>query len=178
MPAVNNNPSQIKLGTCKVFFDNVDLGLTIGGVEFELTTTTHDYKVDQFGDTAVNSIITGRQPKVTVPLAETTLDNLIATMPGATLVIDKTMATKRRVDIKTGVGVSLFDLAKELRLHPIALPDTDKSEDIILPKAATGGNIKFAYKLDSERVFNVEFKGYPDANGLIVQFGDKTATAV
>lgn len=178
MPVVNNDPSNVKLGTCKVFFDNVDLGLTIGGVEFELTTTTHDSKVDQFGEIAVNSIITGRQPKVTVPMAETTLDNLVATMPGATLIIDKTTASKRRVDIKTGVGVSLFDLAKELRLHPIALPDSDVSEDIILPKAATGGNIKFAYKNDSERVYNVEFKGFPNSDGVIVQFGDKTATPV
>lgn len=176
MPVTNNNPSNIKLGTCKVFLGGVDLGFTIGGVEFELVTTTHDSKVDQFGDIAINTILTGRQPKVTVPLAETTLDNLIATMPGATLVVDKTTPTKRRVDIKTGIGVSLFDLAQELRLHPIALPDTNVSEDIILPKAATGGNIKFSYKADSERVYNVEFKGYPDANGVIVQFGDKTAT--
>ncbi len=178
MPVVNNNPTNVKLGTCKVFWNGVDLGLTIGGVEFEVTTTTHESQVDQFGAVAVNSIITGRQPKVKVPIAETTLDNLVATMPGATLVVDKTVTTKRRVDIKTGVGVSLFDLAAELRLHPIAKANTDFSEDVILPKAATGGNISFAYKLDSERVYNVEFTGYPDENGVIVKFGDPSATAI
>lgn len=177
MAEANNNPSNVKLGTCKVFFNGVDLGLTIGGVELELTTNTRETKVDQFGDTAVNSIITGRTVKVTVPLAETTLDNLVATMPGATLVVDKTTANKRRIDIQSGVGINLFDLAKELRLHPIALPDNDVSEDVYLPKAATGGNIKFAYKLDTERVFNVEFNCFPDSDGNVMKIGDKTATA-
>lgn len=178
MPVANNNPSNVKLGTCKVFYNNVDLGLTIGGVELEITTNTRETKVDQYGDTAVNSIITGRTVKVTAPLAETTLDNLVATMPGATLVTDKTVSTKRRIDIKSGVGVNLFDLAQELRLHPIALADTDQSEDVWLPKAATGGNVKYAYKLDTERVFNVEFTGFPDSNGIVAKIGDKTATAV
>ena len=79
MPDTKN----IRLGTCKVFYDNVDLGLTIGGVEMEVTTSTHETKVDQFGDSVVEEIITGRNVKVTVPMAETNLDNMVRIMPGA-----------------------------------------------------------------------------------------------
>lgn len=168
----------IRLGTCKVYFDNVDLGLTIGGVELEVTTTTHETKVDQFGETVVEEIITGRNAKVTVPMAETTLENMVRIMPGATLVTDGTDPTKKRVDVNVGAGTSLLAASKELRLHPVALADTDKSEDVIIPKAGTSGAVKFAYKTDSERVYNTEFKAYPDpVTGKLISFGNPDAKA-
>ncbi len=174
MPDTKN----IRLGTCKVFYDNVDLGLTIGGVEMEVTTSTHETKVDQFGYSVVEEIITGRNVKVTVPMAETNLDNMVRIMPGAKLVTDKTVPTKKRVDVTVPSGMSLYSAAKELRLHPVALPDTDKSEDVIIKRAGTSGALKFAYKNDQERIYNVEFKGYPDPETrLLVSFGDPDASA-
>ncbi|EHK6545754.1 hypothetical protein PXQ65_004201 [Vibrio parahaemolyticus] len=168
----------IKLGTCKITFAGEDLGLTLGGVELSVETTTHETKVDQFGETTVNEIITGRNVTVTAPLAETTLENLVKVMPGATLITDSTDSSKKRVEVKTGVGESLLDVAQELILHPIALPDSDVSEDVVIPKAATAGAMNFAYQLDQERVFNSQFKGYPDpSTGVIMHFGDKTASA-
>lgn len=89
---------------------------------------------------------------VTAPLAETTIDNLIATMPGATKVVD---GVKLRVDVRSGVGISLRELAKELVLHPIALPDSDVSEDFIIPIAGVAGALNFAYKLDQERILTL-----------------------
>jgi len=168
-----SDTKNIRLGTCKVYLDNVDLGLTIGGVELELTTNTHETKVDQFGETIVEEQITGRNVKVSVPLAETTLENMVRIMPGATLISDATDPTKKRVDVKVGAGLSLLALAKELRLHPVALADTDKSEDVIIPKAGTAGAVKFAYKSDTERTYNVEFKAYPDpVTGKLITFGN------
>ena len=74
--------------------------------------------------------------------------------------------------------MSLYPAAKELRLHPVALPDTDKSEDVIIKRAGTSGALKFAYKNDQERIYNVEFKGYPDPETrLLVSFGDPDASA-
>lgn len=172
------DPQNIKLGTCKISYGGVDLGLTAGGVEVTVGTSTHETKVDQYGDTVVNEFITGRSCTVSAPLAETTLENLIATMPGAKLVSDGASPTKKRVDVASGVGASLRELAKELILHPIALPDSDVSEDFIVPIAGVAGALNFAYKLDQERIFNTEFKAYPDQakDGLLFQIGDKTAT--
>lgn len=170
--------NNIKLGTCKISFGGEDLGLTLGGVELTVETTTHETKVDQFGETVVNEIITGRNVSVSAPLAETTLENLVRIMPGATLITDATDPTKKRVEIKTGIGESLMDSAMELVLHPIALPDSDVSEDVTIPKAATAGAMNFAYQLDQERVYNTEFKAYPDPEtGLLMNFGDKTAAS-
>jgi len=78
----------VKLGVCTIWYNGIDLGYTKGGVEVEVQTTTHEVKVDQFGETPVSELITGRTISVKTPLAETTLENLVAIMPGSELVSD------------------------------------------------------------------------------------------
>jgi hypothetical protein len=271
-----SDTKNVKIGVCRAIFDNNDLGFTKGGVEVSVSTETHPVTVDQFGKTSINEYIMGRTVKVKVPLAETTLENLVRTMPGATLASDGAAATgtvtiatnltagqtlviggktitaratvqtltgnldfvlgataaltaaalgafidassdgvlsgldasvtgavvtltarargtaanavtlatgtaagsvtvsgatmtggvavtKARVDVTTGTGIDLLSLAKTLRLHPKGKPDSDTSEDFVVPLAATPGAITFAYQLENERIFNVEFTGYPDS---------------
>lgn len=268
-----SNTENIKLGVCRAYFDGIDLGLTKGGVEAVVSTETYKVEVDQFGKTPVSELIMGRTVMARVPMAETTLDNMVRIMPGANLVevggtaatgtvsiatqpttgqtvlingavftfrtgsaplssdvligaaaantvanlvaklnastdprvamaqyssatttmtvtfgikgtigntftlaagtaaatvsgatlTGGTNPTSRRVDVTTGVEQpSLVSLARELRLHPVYKPDSDKSEDFIIPLAATAGALTFAYQVEAERVFNVEFNGYPD----------------
>lgn len=266
-----SNTSNVKLGVCKVFFDGIDLGYTKGGVEVDVSTETHKVEVDQFGKSPINELIMGRSVKATVPLAETTVENMARIMPGATVVatggakatgtvtlssnptngqtvlingktikfvtsaaaadevtIGATAAltaaalntvlnastdplvavaqysvaaaivtvtyndygtvgnaftlaagtsgatvsaatlaggtepTAKRVDVTDAVSTNLLSIAKELRLHPQDKPDSDQSDDFVIPRAATAGALKFAYKLEDERIFNCEFMGYPD----------------
>lgn len=278
-----SNTRNVKLGVCKIFFDGVDLGYTKGGVEVNVATETYKVEVDQFGKSAINDNIQGRTTSVVCPLAETTLANLVATMPGATLVSDGARATgtitftakpitlslltigaqvftftssaptgvtqikigadlaatlenaamalnsfqwaatstvglaggiqvsvnalgtalivkavdpgvagnaittvagttpltnattgatllggvaetRSRVDVGTGVGVDMLSIAKMLRLHPISKAETDFTDDFVLYRAASAGNLQFSYKVDSERIYNVTFNGYPDPN--------------
>lgn len=285
-----SDTKNVKIGVCKTYFDGVDLGYTKGGVEVSVSTDTHKVEVDQFGKTPINEYIMGRQLKVKVPLAESTLENMVAIMPGATLTqtggvvatgtltfataaaaandtvtingavftfkaapaneyevlpgatfgasaanlqaalaasTDPRVAqatysvnagvvtvkygselqygtngkqglvgnaftlaksgtnctlsgatlsggtdpTSTKISVSNGVGVDLLSLARELRLHPQAKADTDKADDFIIPLAATPGALTFAYQLENERVYNVEFTGYPDANGKLYQVG-------
>ena len=162
----NNDATQVKIGVCSVTFKTVDLGFTQGGVEVEVATETHEVLVDQFGSTPLAESIMGRSVIVRCPMAETTLDNLVALMPGATLVTDAIDSTILRVDVVSGVGIDLLAVAGELILHPAAVAAGDESEDFVVPLAMTAGALNFAYKVDEERIFNVEFKGYVDtANG-------------
>ncbi|WEU67487.1 hypothetical protein [Xanthomonas phage JGB6] len=119
------------------------------------------------GTTPISEYITGRSCTVTVPMAETTLDHLVAIMPGAT----KIGTTTAYAEVETGVGTELRDIAKVLRLHPVSLPTSDKTEDFIVPLAGTTGALTFAYKLDEERVFNVEFKAYASNDGKLFYVG-------
>jgi len=90
-----NDPKNIQLGPCRVRWGGIDLGLTKGGVEVEVTTDTKEVMVDQFGNTPVNEYITGRKLSVKCPFAETDIDTLHTLMrnSGATLVDDGAKAT-------------------------------------------------------------------------------------
>ena len=171
MPSSTEN---VKLGVCSVLFDEVDLGFTKGGVEVEVSTSTHEITVDQFGETPIGELITGRMVKASVPLAETTLENLVQIMPGATLIEDITDPLIKKVEVPTGVNINLQTIAKKLVLRP---KGTAGEDDFIVHLAATAGALQFGYVLDKERVYNVDFKGYADAEGLLFTVGDETAAA-
>lgn len=80
--------------------------------------------------------------------------------------------TSANVSVTTATGQSLLSAAKELRLHPIAKLVSDTSEDLVIPLAACAGGMSFAYKYDSERVFDCEFKGYPNSStGVLFTYG-------
>jgi hypothetical protein len=171
MPSSTEN---VKLGVCTVLFDEIDLGFTKGGVEVEVATNTHEVTVDQLGETPIDEIITGRTVKVTVPMAETTLENLVKIMPGSRLITDATTPTKKKVIVATGTSTSLLALAKTLTLRPKGSTGAD---DFTVLKAMTAGAIQFAYQTDQERIFNVVFKGYADDSGDLFSVGDDTAAA-
>lgn len=173
MPSLLSN---VKLGVCTVTFNAVDLGYTKGGVDVEVSTETYTVTVDQFGSTPINDYIIGRTCKVTTPLAETTIDNLVAIMPGATKVIDGVDANKIKAEVTTALMQNLVDLAQKLVLHPIAA-GASVLEDFVIPKAMTAGAMNFAYRIDEERIFNCEWMAYPDVTtGVLFIYGDETAT--
>lgn len=278
----------VKLGVCQIFLNGEDLGYTKGGVEVSVKTDTHKVQIDQFGVTPINEYIMGREVSVKVPLAETTLDNMVAIMPGAKLysngaaasgtvtiatvptdgqtillggetitfkagganselnqvligaavadtatnlaafintivgdgvlgavsasaalgvvtltakqkgaagnafaTVDGTAGasvtfsgatltggaegTVMRVDVPVAVGTNLLDYSVPLILHPVGKAANDKSEDFVVYRAATAGALSFAYDLQKERVFNVDFNGYPDSTGKLFGFGDPAA---
>lgn len=173
----SSNTENVKLGVCRVTYGGTDLGFTKGGVEVAVETQTHEVTVDQMGDTPINEYITSRTCTVTVPLAETTLENLVKIMPGATLIADTADETKKYVSVPTATGQSLLKVAQELVLHPIANADEDKSDDFTVPKAATAGAMSYSYKLDDERIYSCEFKAYADEDGNLFKVGDPSAVA-
>lgn len=170
-----NKAENVKLGVCIATFGGSDLGFTKGGVEVAVESETHEVTVDQNGSAPINAYIMGRTVKVTVPLAETTLENLITTMPGAKLITDTVDPNKKYVSVPTGVGLNLLDFAKELVLHPKAKPAEDKTDDFTVFRAATPGAMTYSFTLDQERIFNVEFTGYPNDKGTLFAVGDTTA---
>jgi hypothetical protein len=174
MPLTSNVTTNVKLGVCKVTFGGDNLGFTKGGVEVQVETESHVVSVDQTGSTPISEYITGRTVTIKVPMAETSRDHLVAIMPGATKITDATTPIGDGIyaEVKTGVGTDLRTIAKVLRLHPISLVDTDHTEDFIVPLAQTTGALNFAYKLDEERIFNVEFKAYADNNGKLFYYGN------
>lgn len=175
---VSTQTKNVKLGPCKVTFGGLDLGLTKGGVEVTLTTNKHEVTVDQFGSTVINDLITGRTGSVKVPMVETDLNKLLVVFPGAVLVTDATTPTKKKLEIPTGVGLSLIDFADVLTLHPTANAATNKADDFTVPIAAPNGSATFAFQVENERVYAIDFQMYPDeVTGLLAVIGDFDAEA-
>lgn len=154
----------IKLGACNVTFKGTQLGLTKGGVEVSVETTTYPITVDQHGETSIDEFITKRQFKVTVPMAETTLALLGLVIPGSKV-------TSGQLVVSNAIGVSLIDGAGLLTLVPVS---GGNDEPVEFVKANTAGNFSFAYRHNQERVYNVEFTAYPDDAGDLAKFGKKT----
>lgn len=179
MPLSASDTKNVRLGVCSVSFNGEDLGYTKGGVEVEVTTNTKKVTVDQFGETEINEYITGRMIKARVPLAESTLDRIQQLVPGSVLVTDGVDPTSQRLDVKVDAGLSLFDHAYQLVLHPTANLPANKTEDVTIFKAVTPGSFQFAFKVDEERVYQAEFVGYPDASNdnKLFAIGDLDATA-
>ncbi|MFP3342691.1 hypothetical protein R0J87_09285 [Halomonas sp. SIMBA_159] len=155
----------IKLGACNVNFKGTELGLTKGGVEVSVETTTYPITVDQHGETAVDEFITKRQFKITVPMAETTLALLGLVLPGS-------QVTAGQLVVNNAVGVSLIDGAGLLKLVPVSGGNADEPVEFV--KANTAGNFSFAYRHNQERIYNIEFTAYPDDTGVLAKFGKAT----
>jgi len=172
-----SDTSNVKLGICKILWHvgvadaAVDMGYTKGGVSVNVTTETYESTIDQFGSTPINEQIIGRKVEVTCPLAETTLENFGFILPES-----KENVAGDRIDVKTGVGLNLLTTAAKLIIRPKYMGDAT-TEDFVVWKAGTAGNLEFAYNLDSERIFNVVFKGYPDTDlgEILFTYGDSTA---
>lgn len=110
-----SSTENVKLGVCNVLFDGVDLGFTKGGVEVEVATSTKEITVDQMGETPIGEIVMGRTVQATVPLAETTLENLVAVMPGSELISDGEKAS----------GTVTFSTAAPVNGDKVTIAGTD-----------------------------------------------------
>ncbi|MCU6709356.1 hypothetical protein M6D81_11620 [Paenibacillus sp. J5C_2022] len=172
---------KIQLGPCKVTFDfdglePVTFEQTQGGVVLTYEETTRDVPVDQLGTTPADVIITGRQASIAVPIVERDLEKLAKIIPGATLVVDGTDPTKKRVDVSALVVERLFPFAKKVKLEPL---DTASTADdiVVLHKAAPSTNLNYTYSYDNELVTNTTFRAFPDDTGQLISFGDPDATA-
>jgi hypothetical protein len=74
------------MGVIRLYFDNVDLGLTIDEASLERIADLKDIKFAQLGTQAADIIPTGQAWKVTCKLGETTLAKLEKLLQGLTVV--------------------------------------------------------------------------------------------
>lgn len=176
MGDINN----VQIGRQTITFDTTELGHTDGGCEFSYEPTYTDILVDAYGETVADKVLTGEAVKVTVPLAETTLDRLKTAIPTGTFVDG---GTSQKLTIGSEAGTKrLSDYAKTLLLHPAWLDTSDKSLDITLHKAVVISEVALPFKVDEKTVYEVEFLALIDetkTNGdLLATIGDPSATGV
>lgn len=177
----NAKTLDVKIGPAKVEFGDVASGngavfdITKGGIQFQVSTTTQQSTVDQFGDTPVKSIMKGRTAQVTVPFALYDLEKLAKVMPNSTLVKDATDPDKMKLTVNAQSGFDMLSVAQKLVIKPLD-PSATPNEWVTIPIASPRADIEFTYDADNERVANITFEAYPDENGVLFILGDETAT--
>lgn len=161
----------VKLGVCKVIVGGVDLGHTIGGAELVYTPEYHTTKVDRYTGVAERFLISENMA-VRVPLAESTLAVIRKAIPFAS-------QSGGKATIGSYAGKRLSEKAVPVVLHPVENDDNDRSDDVVLYKGASTGEITLGYKNDGERIVETMFEAFVDeskADGnLLGLIGDSAA---
>lgn len=170
------NVQNVQIGIQNITFGGRDLGHTDGGCEFGYEPEFTAVTVDKYGNTAVDQVLIGEIVRVTVPLAELTLENLKMAIPSATIV-ENVDGGGKQIRIGSVAGKRLSEMAETLVLHPSWLPAEDKSLDIKLHKAVITSEVALPFRKDEKTVYEVEFVALIDEeqgeDGLLAVIGDE-----
>ena len=171
-----NNANNIKLSACYVRWGGRDLGLTKGGVDVTIKTSTKMVQVDQFGASTVNEYITGREVNVKTPFAETDIDTLysLTRTAGANFNDNGTIATGTwTFSVKPAQGDTIV-VNGHTFTYVTVLSSSNPTDQILIP--ATQGaypSILWACLVNTVQVLNLS----NDPN-VLAAFYSNTGTTV
>lgn len=175
----NVNTRNIELSPMRVTYNGVDLGGTEGGVDVSMKTKTAAIKVDQFGDTEVDSVVSGQEYMVKLTLVESKDKGKWKVAFPFIRLIDN--GTDKQMYFEVKVGTHLLDLAQALVLHPQSKDDSDKAGDFLFYKAVAKSATELKFGPDKQVGLQVEFMIYPDTTTTPARYlvhGDPAIGAV
>ena len=155
--------------------DEIRLGYTEytkGGMMFRYQEEQWGPTYDQTGNTPVDQVKVGESATAEVFLAERVLDKFAEIFPAAELIIDATDPKKKKLVWGGMIGQGFRQFAKPLTLRPIENLDPEdptkdiKDGDITLLHAIPRAEFEFAFQLQQERIYKVNFTAVPD-KGII-----------
>lgn len=170
----------LELGPCIVALgtagSETDLGFTKGGVTVTIETAVANVTTDQLGEVIAKQILVGRNATIKIPFAETDLELMSKIIPLASYSTD---GTKEKTIINTPIGSDLLASASNSLKLTKAIgvsASTDANDVFRFYKAAPSGEVEFAFSIEDQRIFEVEFMAYPDSsnNFALGVFGDET----
>lgn len=151
--------ANLRVEDMQVFYKEIDLGFTLGGVELSYEREFVDLTADQYGNTPLDKVLSGQSLKIKCMLAEPTKANLAKSIPEGAYSI---AGGDDKLGLGAEAGYRLRDDAGLLRLHPRRLAGSDTNEDIYIWLAVSTAAINQAYKVDEQRVLEVEFEALVD----------------
>lgn len=140
-------------GPCLITHKGIALGHTLDGVELEYERELTEVKVDQYGNTPIDLILTGNHLRIKFKLAQTEFDQWNAAVP-ETSSYDGA-GIKDRVDFGADAGYSLRADAGVLVIHPMKNSLGDPSDDVTIYLAVSADNITLPMKIDEQRVLEI-----------------------
>lgn len=170
----------LDLGPCQVLYgppgSEVDLGVTMGGVRYVDEVRTANLMTDQFGDSPVDAVVTGREVRVECRFADIrqNLELWAKVLPGAQLT---GTPPNQKLVVKRNVGETDRSVAQKLILKRIIgdQPSPDKRDWVIFPIATPRASPNLEFDATTQRALDVVFRVYPDlTTGTYYIMGDET----
>lgn len=130
-------PGNMELTPCRIKYDGVDLGGSLGNVKVNVTYDKADIKADQFGTSTLDRVNSGLNVSIETELVEyQNKDILKVVFPNA---IELVSGMNKAAYFVSKVGEHDLSLAKQLILHPLSKQDADLSGDWLFYQAVADG---------------------------------------
>ena len=142
------------LGECEITFNGVDMGLSKGGCEVQITDTIYQTKIDKYGSSPTRGSEIGVIITVKTNLVEHSWNILEQAFRSTGI----KGLTPDRISFGSGVGEEI--LGKELRLHPRNEPTGDY--DVIVYAAVPELDSVIPFTIDTERIYPVNWMAVID----------------
>lgn len=153
-------PGNFELSPCRVTYKGVDIGATLGNVVVKNETALAELKSDQLGATAIDHRVSGHKFSISTSFAEAKFkDNWKIIFPMHKLV---TQGQNKLFYFDSQIGYSQVSQAGLLNLHPLSLPDSDKSEDFNIYLAAADGKAEYTFSPTEQVKLTCNWTIYPD----------------
>lgn len=158
----NVTPTNLELTPVRVNFNGVDLGGTLGNVQVSIKYHKSPLKADQFGDTVLDSRVSGQEMMITTEIAEIALkDNWKIVFPNAHLI---TSGGNKMMYFDEQIGDSDLAHAFALILHPLSRADGDLSGDFKFFKACATAESEITYSPTGQAKLKIVWRIYPDTS--------------
>lgn len=167
----------LDLGPCQVLFgtagSEVDIGKTQGGVRVAFSEDVVDLMSDQYGSQPEDQAITGHTATIITALADYSVDNLAIALNQTALQI----GSKEGFKGSSLVGTMLSTKGQSLLLkkYVAGIVSTNENNWIRFPVAAPTGAFELTFDGATQRVIEVTFQAFPDANEILYFIGDEDA---
>lgn len=148
------NIQNVRMGVCSISYNGVDCGHTLGGTKATITRKLTPLKVDKYGDSPVDQVVTDVQLVVDAKIAEPVVSLIKMAIPEGDY---EQGASGNRLGIPAGEGAALRAGSAVLVLHPLSKAATDFSEDLTIYNAVASSSPVLNYEVAGQRVFDLQF---------------------
>lgn len=168
-------PVNLELTPMRVTYKGVDLGATLGNCSLSIEIAKAELKADQYGETVLDRRVSGHKFTISTELAEVRLkDNWKIVFPHMDLV---TSGGNKAGYFASKIGLADSASAGILILHPLALPDSDKSGDYKIYLAVSDEKSEVVYGPGEQVKLKMVWNVLPDFSVQPARFifhGDPT----
>lgn len=156
----NVQVNKMDLTPCRVSFGGVDLGGTLSNVTVAFKYEKAEIKADQLGTTVLDRRVSGMSVQITTELTQVQDFAIFKkAFPNMSLL---TSGMNKSIQFSSRLGVSDYDQAQQLVLHPLNKADADLSQDWLFYKAFPSEDSEIVYGPSDQQKLKVVWTCYPD----------------